>query len=140
MMEFCSGIRAAAGTLRVLQGLMMDITDRKRAEQKIRRRNRELMVLNSIGQTLTESLDLSDSIHRTLRQMTELFRLDASSLYLLDEAGLKLRRIAAVGHRSEQGRHIPPVTVQPELLQHIKAVHATFLSAQGLPVPMVLRE
>jgi len=26
------------------------------------------MVLNSIGQTLTESLDLTDSIHRTLRQ------------------------------------------------------------------------
>jgi len=98
------------------------------------------MVLNSIGQTLTESLDLTDSIQRTLRQMTELFKLDASSLYLLDEAGLILRRIAAVGHRSEQGRHIPPVTVKPELLQHIKAVHATFLSAQGLPVPLVLRE
>jgi two-component system, NtrC family, sensor kinase len=53
---------------------------------------------------------------------------------------LTLRRIAAVGHRSEHARHIPPVTVQPELLQHIKAVHATFLSAQGLPLPMVLRE
>jgi two-component system NtrC family sensor kinase len=140
MMESSIAIRDAAGNLTALQGFMLDITDRKRAEQEIRRRNRELMVLNSIGQTLTESLDLTDSIHRTLRQMTELFRLDASSLYLLDEAGLILRRIAAVGHRSEQGRHIPPVTVQPELLQHIKAVHATFLSAQGLPVPMVLRE
>jgi two-component system NtrC family sensor kinase len=98
------------------------------------------MVLNSIGQTLTESLDLNDSIQRTLRQMIELFKLDVSSLYLFDEAGLTLRRIAAVGHRSEQARHIPPVTVQPELLQHIKAVHATFLSAQGLPIPTILRE
>jgi two-component system NtrC family sensor kinase len=72
--------------------------------------------------------------------MTELFSLDASSLYLLDEGGLMLRRIAAVGHRTEQARHIPPVAIQPELLQHIKAVHATFLSAQGLPLPVVLRE
>ncbi len=140
MMESSIAIRDAAGNLTALQGFLLDITDRKRAEQEIRRRNRELMVLNSIGQTLTESLDLTDSIHRTLRQMTELFKLDTSSLYLLDEAGLTLRRIAAVGHRSEQGRHIPPVTVQPELLQHIKAVHATFLSAQGLPIPIVLRE
>jgi PAS domain S-box-containing protein len=140
MLESSIAIRDAAGNLTALQGFLLDITDRKRAEQEIRRRNRELMVLNSIGQTLTESLDLTDSIHRTLRQMTELFSLDTSSLYLLDEAGLKLRRIAAVGHRSEQGRHIPPVTIQPELLQHIKAVHATFLSAQGLPIPAILRE
>jgi PAS domain S-box-containing protein len=140
MLESSIAIRDAAGNLTALQGFLLDITDRKRAEQEIRRRNRELMVLNSIGQTLTESLDLTDSIHRTLRQMTELFSLDASSLYLLDEAGLTLRRVAAVGHRSEQARHIPPVTVQPELLQHIKAVHATFLSAQGLPIPMALRE
>jgi PAS domain S-box-containing protein len=140
MMECSIAIRDGGGNLTALQGFLLDITDRKRAEQEIRRRNRELMVLNSIGQTLTESLDLNDSIHRTLRQMTELFKLDVSSLYLFDEAGVTLRRIAAVGHRSEQGRHIPPVTVQPELLQHIKAVHATFLSAQGLPVPMILRE
>jgi PAS domain S-box-containing protein len=140
MMESSIAIRDSAGNLTALQGFLLDITDRKRAEQEIRRRNRELMVLNSIGQTLTESLDLNDSIHRTLRQMTELFSLDVSSLYLLDEAALSLRRIAAVGHRSQKARHIPPVTVQPELLQHIKAVHATFLSAQGLPIPMVLRE
>jgi two-component system NtrC family sensor kinase len=140
MLESSIAIRDAAGNLTALQGFLLDITDRKRAEQEIRRRNRELMVLNSIGQTLTESLDLHDSIQRTLRQMTELFSLDASSLYMLDEAGLTLRRIAAVGHRSEEARHIPPVQIQPELLRHIKAVHATFLSAQGLPIPMVLRE
>jgi two-component system NtrC family sensor kinase len=58
---------------------------------------------------------------------------------LFDEAGLTLRRIAAVGYRSEYARNFPKVSVQPELLQHIKAVHATFLSAQGLPLPPIFR-
>jgi PAS domain S-box-containing protein len=139
MMESSIAVRDAGGTVTAFQGFLLDITDRKRAEQEIRRRNRELMVLNSIAQTLTESMDLNDSLYRTLRQIVELFSLDATSLYLFDEQGLTLRRIAAVGYRSEYARNFPKASVQPELLQHIKAVHATFLSAQGLPLPPIFR-
>lgn len=138
--ESSIAVRDAAGNVSAYQGFLLDITERKRAEREIRRRNRELMVLNSIGQTLTESMDLSDSLHRTLRQMVELFGLDVSSLYLLDQGGTVLRLAAEVGHRSEYARHFQPVQVQPELLRHIKAVHATFLAAQGLPLPAVFRE
>jgi PAS domain S-box-containing protein len=139
MMESSIAVRDAGGNVTAYQGFLLDITDRKRAEQEIRRRNRELLVLNSIAQTLSESMDLNDSLFRTLRQMVELFSLDASSLYLFDEPGLGLRRIAAVGYRSEYARAFPRVTVQPELLQHIKAVHATFLSAQGVALPPIFR-
>jgi len=66
--------------------------------------------------------------------------LDATSLYLFDEKATKLRRIAAAGHRSEYSRHFPAASVKPELVQQIKAVHATFLSAQGLPLPPVFRD
>ena len=140
MLESSIAVRDAAGVVTAYQGFLLDITERKQAEHEIRRRNRELMVLNSIGQTLSESLELGESLHRTLRQMAELFSLDASSIYLLDEEGQKLRRVAAVGHRSEYARHFPAVTLQAELLQHIKAVHATFVPAQGLPLPAVLRD
>jgi signal transduction histidine kinase len=85
-------------------------------------------------------MDLRDSLHRTLRQMAELFSLDTSSLFLLNENGLTLKRIAAVGYRSDYGKHFPVVKVQPELLQQIKTVHATFLSAAGLPLPQEFRE
>src|SRR5437868_210349 len=140
MLESSIAVRDSAGNMTALQGFLLDITDRKRAEQEIRRRNRELMVLNSIGQTLTESMDLSDSLLRTLRQIAELFSLDASSLYLVDEPSRTLRRLAAVGYRSDAGKQLAGVTLQPELLQHIKAVRATFLSTQGLPLPAVLRD
>jgi len=101
MLESSIAVRDAAGNVTAYQGFLLDITERKQAESEIRRRNRELMVLNSIGQTLTESLDLSDSLHRTLGQMAELFSLDATSLYLFDQDGTKLRRVAVVGHRSD---------------------------------------
>jgi PAS domain S-box-containing protein len=140
MLESSIAVRDAAGNVSAYQGFLLDITERKRAEQEIRRRNRELLVLNSIGQTLTESMDLADSLHRALRQIAELFSLDATSLYLFDQEGTQLRRIAAVGHQSEYSRHFPPVSVKPELIQHIKAVHATFLSAQGLPLPPVFHD
>ncbi len=140
VLESSIAVKDAAGNVTAYQGFLLDITERKRAEQEIRRRNRELLVLNSIGQTLMESMDLSDSLHRTLRQMAELFSLDACALYLIDEAGTKIRRVAAVGHRSEYARNFPAVNLKPELLGHIKAVHATFLSVQGLPLPAIFRE
>jgi two-component system NtrC family sensor kinase len=140
MLESSIAVRDAAGNVTAYQGFLLDITERKQAEYEIRRRNRELLVLNSIGQTLSESLDLGDSLHRTLRQMAELFNLDATSLYLFDQNGTQLRRIAAVGHRSEFSRRFPPVSVNPELMQNIKAVHATFLSAQGLSLPPIFRD
>jgi PAS domain S-box-containing protein len=140
VLESSNAVRDASGNIIAYQGFMLDITERKRAEQEIRRRNRELLVLNSIATTLNESLDLSDSLHKTLRQICELFGLEASSLYLFDSANEMLRRVAAFGHRSEFSRSFPPTRVQPELLHHIKAVHATFLSVQGLPLPAVFRE
>jgi PAS domain S-box-containing protein len=140
MLESSIAVRDASGNVSAYQGFLLDITERKQAEQEIRRRNRELLVLNSIGQTLTESMDLADSLHRALRQIAELFSLDATSLYLFEQDGTQLRRIAAVGHHSEFSRHFPPVPVKPELIQHIKAVHATFLSAQGLPLPSAFRD
>jgi len=140
VMESSIAVREASGAVTAYQGFLLDITERKRAEHEIRRRNRELLVLNSIAKTLTESLDLTDSIHRTLRQIVELFSLDASSLYLFDDDGEYLRRIASVGHRSEYTRSFPPTKLPIELIHHIKAVHATFLSAQGLPLPQVFRD
>ncbi len=138
--ESSTAIRDAAGNVTAYQGFLLDVTERRRAEQEIRRRNRELLVLNSIAETLVSSVDLHDSLQRTLRQIVELFALDASSLYLFEADGLSLRRVAAVGHRTEASKSFPVVAVPLELIQQIRAVRAPFLSAQGLPLPALITD
>jgi two-component system NtrC family sensor kinase len=75
-----------------------------------------------------------------MRQLLELFTLDAASLYLFERDGLSLRRVAVVGHRSESSKNFPVVSVPPELIQQIRAVRAPFLSAQGLPLPALIAD
>ena len=138
--ESSTAVRDAAGNVIAYQGFLLDVSDRRRAEQQIRRRNRELVVLNSISETLSSTLDLNDSVHRTLRQIVELFEIDACSLYLFEKDEVTLRRLSAVGHRSEYARNMPPFTVSQELIQQLCSTHATFISVLGLPLPSLIRE
>ena len=140
ILESSTAIRDAAGQVTAYQGFVLDVTERKSAEGEIRRRNRELMVLNSIAQTLTESLDLRDSLQRTLRQLLELFSLDTSSIYLLEDHNNTMRRLAVVGQHFEYPPNAEPLDLPAEMIRQINAVHATFLSTQSLPTPPAVRE
>jgi PAS domain S-box-containing protein len=138
--ESSTAVRDAAGNVIAFQGFLLDVSERRRAEHQIRRRNRELVVLNSIAETLSYTLDLGESVHRTLCQMLELFELDAASLYLFEKDDVSVRRVAAVGHRSEYAKISPLVKLPEGLIQQLRATHATFLSVQGLPLPPIARE
>jgi two-component system NtrC family sensor kinase len=138
--ESSTAVRDSSGNVIAYQGFLLDVSERRRAEQQIRRRNRELMVLNSIAETLSQTLDLNESVQRTLRQMLELFELDAASLYLFEKDEVTIRRVAAVGHRSELAKSHPIFTLPDGLLQQLRSTHATFLSTQGLPLPPSARD
>ena len=95
-----------------------------------------------LDRTNADRVDGLETIRCTGRcgRWRNLFSWMPASLYLFDEAGYADPSVAAVGHRSEYARSFPAVNMKPELLQHIQAVHATFLSAQGLPLPAIFRE
>ncbi len=133
--------RDASGQIAAYQGFVLDISERKQAEQEIRRRNRELLVLNAIGQTLNQPLELDEMLNRSLRQLVELFGGDQGAVYLLDPRNES--RVARGGIRHALGIRAPlssPTLFPNDLLEHICAVRAAVLSQPGLPLPLAFRE
>ncbi len=140
LLESSVATRDASGKIVAIQGFALDISERKAAEQEIRRRNRELMILNAIGQTLNQPLELQEMLGRALRQIVELFGTEVGCVFLLDAESAVLRRTAASGLKSEYAGSFPPTEIPSDLLGHIRASRATVLSAAGLPLPAIFRD
>jgi PAS domain S-box-containing protein len=67
-----------------------DITERKRAEDEIKRRNEELATLNAIAATVSSSLNLQEILDRALDKMLEVAGVEVGSIYLLDQQAKEL--------------------------------------------------
>ncbi len=140
LLESSVATRDSSGKIVAIQGFALDISERKAAEQEIRRRNRELMILNAIGQTLNQPLELQEMLGRALRQIVELFGMEVGSVFLLEAESSVLRRAAASGLTSEYAGNFPPTEIPSDLLDHIRASRATVLSMAGLPLPSIFRD
>ncbi len=69
-------------------GMVRDITGRKRAEEEIRLRNKELRALNVIAASVGQSLDLDQVLNTALDKVLQLDMFEASPkgmIFLLDE-------------------------------------------------------
>jgi len=64
---------------------LRDITERKRVEEALRRRNEELMARNAIATTIGQSLDLDHILKVTLDTGLEVIGIDAGWIQLVDE-------------------------------------------------------
>src|SRR4029079_4499871 len=92
--------RDEAGKTERYEGFLLDSTEKKHAEDEIRRRNRELNALNAMAVIATQSFDLDEILNLTLRQVLGLLAAEAGSVYLTDgEEGI-FRRRADWGQRS----------------------------------------
>jgi len=99
--QSCFATRDAAGRIARYQGFVLDVTEKKRSEDEMRRRNRELNALNAMAVIATQSFDLDEILNLTLRQVISLFGAETGSVYLAGEPEGTYRRRAGWGPRSE---------------------------------------
>ena len=66
--------RERHGTIERYQGFVLDMTEKRRAEDEMRRRNRELNALNAMAVVAAQSFDLDEILNLTLRQVVYFVR------------------------------------------------------------------
>ena len=91
----------ASGEVVGVMGVARDITARKRAEKTLRRRNRELALLNRASQALTSTLDLGQVLATILEAIRHLLDVTASSVWLIDQETDELVCRQATGPQGE---------------------------------------
>ncbi len=78
------------GTVEIF-GIVHDITDRKQSEREIIQRNKELTALNSIVQTVSQSINLEDIMGDALDKILEVMEISHGTVALWDEATNELK-------------------------------------------------
>ena len=133
VLENSYATKTPSGNIVRYHGVLLDITEKKRAEDEIRRRNRELESLNAIAVLASQSFDLDEIINVALRQLVEIFSADTASIYLLEPERHILRRAAAFGHRSEIGTSLQTCELPERFLTHLVTSRIELLTHRNVP-------
>ena len=125
--------RDAAGRIERFQGFVLDVTEKRRTEDEMRRRNRELNALNAMAVVATQSFDLDEILNLTLRQVVSLFGAESGAVYLSDSDTPTFRRRAAWGPRSRDKSRPAEVSFAEGFGDLVMRSRAEVLTAEYLP-------
>ncbi|HWH56043.1 MAG TPA: PAS domain S-box protein [Terriglobales bacterium] len=138
--ESSFAFRDEAGKIERYQGFLLDITEKKHAEDEIRRRNRELNALNAMAVIATQSFDLDEILNLTLRQVISLLGAEAGAVYLA-EPDQRYRRRANWGQRITDRKRLGEVVFSDGLGELVTRSRAEVLTDEYLPhLPESVRE
>jgi two-component system NtrC family sensor kinase len=131
--------RNGAGDIERYQGFVLDMTEKRRAEDEMRRRNRELNALNAMAVVAAQSFDLDEILNLTLRQVVTLFGAESGTVYLSDSDTTTYRRRAAWGPRSRDKMRTPEVCFTEGFGDLVMRSRTEVITAEYLPhlPPMV---
>ncbi|CAB1061264.1 Two-component system sensor histidine kinase [Olavius sp. associated proteobacterium Delta 1] len=79
------------------EGIIKDITHRKRTEEALKQRNRELSILNSIAVALNHNMALNLILEETLKNVLKILELNRGAIFLIDREREKTEVIAKFG-------------------------------------------
>jgi two-component system NtrC family sensor kinase len=125
--------RDAAGQVERYQGFVLDVTEKRRAEDEMRRRNRELNALNAMAVVATQSFDLDEILNLTLRQVVSLFGAESGAVYLSDSDAPTFRRRAAWGPRSRDKSRPAEINFAEGFGDLVMRSRAEVITAEYLP-------
>ncbi len=80
-------IRDANGKVIGATSMIGDITERKRVQEELQQRNKELFALKAVCEEITKSLDLDEVLKRIMDHARELVDASYTSILLADERG-----------------------------------------------------
>ena len=125
--------RSGTGTIERYQGFVLDMTEKRRAEDEMRRRNRELNALNAMAVVAAQSFDLDEILNLTLRQVVTLFAAESGTVYLSDSDNTTYRRRAAWGPRSRDQMRAAEISFAEGFGDLVMRSRAEVVTAEYLP-------
>jgi PAS domain S-box-containing protein len=123
------------------QGIVRDITVRKRHEETLRQTNRELAALNAIT-TARSSLGLEEMLKRTLEEIWKFLGVESVRIYLVDESQEVIYLVAAKGLNEEfvEKTYSKLKNVGQGLIGHVVATGREIIFSSPEEVSDIFRE
>ena len=125
--------RSGSGAIERYQGFVLDMTEKRRAEDEMQRRNRELNALNAMAVVAAQSFDLDEILNLTLRQVVTLFGAESGTVYLSDADNPTFRRRAAWGPRSRDKARAAEISFAEGFGDLVMRSRAEVVTAEYMP-------
>src|SRR5215472_18777699 len=132
--------RDHSGKVMRYQGFLLDITQSKRAQEEVRRKNRELDALNTLAGLTNRSLDLDEVLTAALQNVIELFAANSGSAYVFDRERKVFLCRASFGHNEKTAGMLAQIPVSDEWLGQAHETKLEITTFSEFAVPRKVRD
>ena len=102
-----------------LEGFLIDLTEWMQAEREVWRRNEELVALNTIATTISQSVDLERMLNAVLGKVLQVVDMDIGQIHLLDKGGDALSMVAQRGFLQKMGDETQTVKLDKSVIDQV---------------------